>query len=467
MHNAHKNRILVIGDVMLDEYVYGSANRLSPESPCAVLCDCISSKISLGGAANVAFQLSQSDYNVSIWSCIGTDRTGADVLKLLADNDIQSLLFQKDGIVTTRKTRYITKTNHQLLRVDKDSQYIPIPDDYAPLLLMIERGDFAAVVLSDYDKGILSEELCISVIRACKSSKTKSIVDIKHNSIQKFRGASVIKGNKKEFDNLLQNLGISQEPYNSEANLLEQICRQFESQCAIMTKGRNGIVGYSISEGFFHFNSNDVPIYDVTGAGDVVTAFVTMLLLQAQYSFKEILNLSNMAAMKKVTQAGTGLVRLSDVLRHSSKQAFVSDICAIRAAKTVVFTNGCFDILHAGHVVLLEKAKSYGDILVVGLNSDASVRRIKGEKRPINTYKDRAFVLAALECVDYVIQFEEDTPYNLITQLKPNVLVKGGDYSLETIVGADFVKSYGGSVKIVPLYGNLSTTNILNSMCNE
>lgn len=466
MQNEDKNRILVIGDVMLDEYIYGSANRLSPESPCAVLCDCISSKISLGGAANVAFQLSQSDYNVSIWSCIGTDRAGADVLKLLADNDIQSLLLQKDGIETTCKTRYITKTNHQLLRVDKDSQYIPIPDDYAPLLLMIERGDFAAVVLSDYDKGILSEELCISVIRACKSSKTKSIVDIKYNSIQKFHGASVIKGNKKEFDNLLQNLGTSQESY-SESNLLEQICRQLECQYAIMTKGRNGIVGYSIYEGFFHFNSNEVPIYDVTGAGDVVTVFVTMLLLQSQYSFKEILKLSNMAAMKKVTQAGTGLVRLSDVLRYSSKQALVSDICAIRAAKTVVFTNGCFDILHAGHVVLLEKAKSYGDILVVGLNSDASVRRIKGEKRPINTYKDRAFVLAALKCVDYVIQFEEATPYNLITQLKPNVLVKGGDYSLETIVGAEFVKSYGGSVKIVPLYGNLSTTNILNSMCNE
>ena len=193
MTGAVNTKILVIGDVMLDEYIYGCADRISPEAPCVVLNNCSPSQTSLGGAANVAFQLSRSDYEVSIWSCIGTDDTGSIIISKLADNDIYNMIVQKDEIVTTRKTRYLTVSNHQLLRVDNDSQYTPIKEDYIALLHMIESGYFGVVILSDYDKGILSEDLCTSVIQSCKISNTKSVIDIKYSSIDKFSRGDVNK----------------------------------------------------------------------------------------------------------------------------------------------------------------------------------------------------------------------------------------------------------------------------------
>lgn len=450
-------RILIVGDVMLDIYIKGEAKRLSPEAPCVVLSGCSSPTSKLGGASNVAYQLSENNV-VSLCGRIGDDHWGNEILRIAQKEHISVANLIIDSSKTTTKTRYISNSNHQLLRVDEDT-INGIPEEtICKIIEEIIAGSYDAVVLSDYGKGVLTDSLCKSVIDSCNEAGIPSIIDIKHSPYNKFRNATLIKGNEKELRELGIFLGIEG---TDTFNLLKSISLFLDCRYAVVTLGKNGIAGYSKNDGFIEIPATDIPIHDVTGAGDVVTAFITVLLAN-QISFEEALRLANNAAQHKVSQFGTSRVSFDRICSPCPKLINdVSDILKNRLDKKIVFTNGCFDVLHAEHVDLLLKAKNLGDILVVGLNSDSSINKLKGTNRPINSFENRAKVLSALNCVDYIVKFEEQTPYDLISKLTPDILVKGGDYTLDTIVGADIVLNNGGSVTTIPFTVSTSSTNIL------
>jgi len=456
-------RILIIGDVMLDIYIKGEAKRLSPEAPCVVLSRCSSPRFKLGGASNVAYQLSDNNI-VSLCGRIGDDKWGVETLNLAKNENIKVENLIIDSSKTTTKTRYISDSYHQLLRVDEDViQGIPSEIIHKVNEEIID-GQYDVVVLSDYGKGVLTEDVCGSVIKRCNQVGIPTIVDLKHSPYNKFRHATLIKGNESELLELRASLGISE---SDTYKFLEYISLSLDCKYVVMTMGKKGIVGYSKHDGFVEFSATDIPIHDVTGAGDVVTSFITVLLVN-QVPFEEMLRLSNNAAQHKVSQFGTSRVSFDKIC--SSYPKLIDDFADLldnRVGKKVVFTNGCFDVLHAGHVDLLVKAKKLGDILVVGLNSDLSINKIKGSHRPINNFENRASVLSALNCVDYIVKFEESTPYNLIKKLMPDILVKGGDYTIDTIVGADIVLNNGGSVITIPFTVPTSSTNILKQLGYE
>lgn len=457
-------RILVIGDVMLDIYVQGTAKRLSPEAPCVVLCGCEAPINKLGGASNVAYQL--LDFNNSVYLCgrIGNDICGKEIINLSQSNKIDIEYLIVDSFSTTTKTRYLSESNHQLLRVDDDC-IAPIPQNVVENLRSdIANKRFDAIVLSDYAKGVLSDSLCESIIEISNQVNIPTIIDVKCAPFHKFQNATLIKGNEKEIMELAASLNICSE---DKACIFTDIASSLNCRYVVMTMGRKGIVGFSHEDGFVENSGTDIPIHDVTGAGDVVTAIITLLLAN-KYSFPEILRLSNKAAQYKVSQLGTGRVSLKKVIDGFPKLVDdIDDIISKRNNRSIVFTNGCFDVLHAGHIDLLTKAKQYGDVLVVGLNSDSSISGNKGTHRPVNQFENRVAVLSALECVDFIVKFDEPTPINLITDLRPDVLVKGGDYTHDSIVGADFVENNGGKVIIVPITVPTSSTNILKQMGYE
>lgn len=455
-------QILVIGDVMLDVSVKGDAKRLSPEAPCPVLDNCALPIKSLGGAANVARQLSASFFEVALCGCIGDDLEGTEIKNLIDKDGIMPYLIEREEASTTLKTRYLTNNNRQLLRVDKDNTYVPTLEDYKNILEEIDKNKYSAIVISDYNKGFLSHELCNLVIAKSRQHEIPVIVDIKQD-VSKYIGATVIKGNRVEIERLINDLEIPPACLSSQ---LQSICNLLKCDYVIMTDGGNGIHGFSVNDGFVSLPASNVPIFDVTGAGDVVTAFIVMLLLDGKMSFRSILDHANKAAEKKVSRSGNSPISI-DEINHDCKLVDFSYLKKCRKNRKLVFTNGCFDIIHAGHVSLLKRAKTYGDILVVAVNSDSSIKRLKGERRPINNLKDRISVLSAISCIDYILVFDEDTPESLIEEIIPDVLIKGGDYDIPEIVGSEFVKAMGGEVYSLPLYETLSSTNILNQMSNE
>lgn len=456
-------RILVIGDVMIDIYIQGTANRLSPEAPCVVLNNCKPPVYKLGGASNVAYQLSENNH-VSLCGGIGNDFLSRELLELTQKENINVDYLVKEDVNTTTKTRYLSESNHQLLRVDDDSIFTIDERVISQLCFDISNSCYDVVVLSDYNKGVLTDSLCNAIIDCCNKANIPTIVDIKCAPYNKFQCATLIKGNEKEITNLALSLGIAE---TNPTEILTNIATLLKCKYVVMTKGKNGIAGYSKSDGYIEIPGTDIPIHDVTGAGDVVTSCLALLIAN-NVKFEEMLRLSNKAAQCKVSQLGTSRVSFRKISSNSPKlKDDITEIINNRDCKTIVFTNGCFDVLHAGHIDLLNKAKQYGDVLVVGLNSDSSISINKGTNRPVNTFENRAAVLSALECVDYIVEFDEPTPYNLISILQPDVLVKGGDYTIDSIVGSDIVSNNGGKVIIVPITIPTSSTNILKQLSYE
>lgn len=458
------NSILVIGDIMLDTYIYGTAKRLSPEAPCPVIECCEEPIYKLGGAANVAYQIAQSGLNVTLWGIVGNDKSGVIVKRLLSENGISDEVISSNSVSTTVKTRYLAGNYQQLLRVDEDSTYISSEEDISSLINLIQEGNFTTLVISDYAKGIITPILASNAITECKRKSIPSIIDIKSNAVDKSQGATLVKGNRSEFDLLFKEIGIA--PNLEIEDKLSEVCQRLNTAAVVMTCGNDGICAYSWHDGYIKCAADNVPIHDVTGAGDVVTAFLGILISNNKYSFQQKIEFANIAAHKKVSQVGTGTVILDEVL-NNNKITTPDIIRRLAKGKRIVFTNGCFDVLHIGHVSLLANAKQQGDILVIGLNSDASVKRLKGEKRPVNTFECRADVLASLSVVDFIVKFDEDTPLRLIQDLNPSVLVKGGDYVETDIVGYDYVKNNGGRVLVIPFVPNQSSTHILKSLGYE
>jgi D-beta-D-heptose 7-phosphate kinase/D-beta-D-heptose 1-phosphate adenosyltransferase len=454
-------RALVVGDVMLDRYIIGSASRLSPEAPVPVVA-ARDHDLRPGGAANVAAGIAALGVPATLLAITGEDvpaKDLADQVKLFGV-DFRPLSF--GHLRTTEKIRVVSGPQ-QIVRIDYETGV-----DAAALTELMTTyleilPQFSAVVFSDYNKGVLHR--LPQMLAAARELGIPTFVDPKVADPEHYRGAFLIKPNAKECEALLGDSGELEE------RLLGGLAR-YGWENVVLTCSGDGMWHFQNGGVVKHYPAEAREVYDVSGAGDTVLAALTVAYLRGS-SLSEAIEQANLAASVAVTHAGTYVVTREDLdaalgecAREDGKVRSLAGLqhklsqSKFNGAK-VVFTNGCFDILHAGHVRYLNAARKRGDLLVVGLNGDDSIRRLKGASRPVNTFADRAEVLAGLACVDFVVGFDEDTPEHLIETILPDILIKGGDYTVDTIVGAKTVLARGGRVETIPLVEGKSTTAII------
>ena len=464
-----KPNILVIGDLMLDHYLWGSCERISPEAPVQVV-DIAKETTVLGGAGNVINNLVTLGANVSVSGVIGDDDNGKELSVMLKSIGVKTDgLVTQNGRKTSKKSRVIA-VSQQVLRYDRESKDAISEESVLKILNSLEKTLFLydAIILSDYGKGVLTEVLCQGVIKKAKEIGKMVLVDPKGSDYSKYKGAYLLTPNKKEAA-LATKIDINSDEALQTALL--KLKNECELSISMITLSEDGIAIFD--EKVKRFPTVAKEVYDVTGAGDTVIASIAFSLSAGQ-SIEESCRFANLAAGVVVGKIGSATVTLDEIeeyeatLHKSSSDAHIKSFEEIDKiisryrdnGKKVVFTNGCFDILHVGHVKYLQVAKSFGDILIVGLNSDESVSRLKGPTRPVNPAEDRAYILAALEAVDYVVPFTEDTPYELIKMLTPDVLVKGGDYEGKEVVGTEFA----GELRLVDFVDGKSTTTTIQKI---
>jgi D-beta-D-heptose 7-phosphate kinase/D-beta-D-heptose 1-phosphate adenosyltransferase len=473
---AHTSEIrcLVIGDLMLDEYLWGRADRISPEAPVQVV-DVIREELRLGGAGNVVHNLAALGAQVSVCSVVGDDQNGRELLGQFCHHHIDtSAIFQDPNRRTSRKTRVVA-AHQQIVRIDRESrEALPVAvEKQLCLWISAHAHEYGAIVLSDYNKGVLTPAVIAAAITAAAPSKIPVLVDPKGTDYSRYEGATLLTPNRKEAEAAS---GIPIKDSTSLGRAAEAIMSITGLQHLLITRSEEGMSLFSKVGDVVHIPTVAREVFDVSGAGDTVLATLAVGIASG-FSMAESARLANVAAGIAVGKLGTSIVTPQEIidavsLSHKDSHAKIKSpevLAPLIAAeknrgKRVVFTNGCFDLLHAGHVKYLQKARSLGDLLILGLNSDASVRRLKGPKRPLIDQEERAHLLAALDCIDYVVIFDEDTPLELITALKPHILAKGGDYSLDGVVGRDFVESYGGRVELITFVDGKSTTNIIEKI---
>ncbi len=466
--------ILVAGDVMLDNYFLGDIKRISPEAPVPVFLK-KGERSTLGGAANVAANLIAAGQKVSVLSMVGNDEKGQELLALFRNKDINTELIFSDNRRTTVKTRFLAGNNQQVLRLDVEETE-SISDRICDILLdkletLIDTFDL--ILLSDYLKGFLTPRMTQGIIRMAQKHSIPVIVDVKDPDFHKYKDALLLKPNRNEL-HALTGMPVDTDQEVLEAS--EQLRKHCGCSFVLTTLGAKGMV--LVGDGAPYFvRSVGKEVFDVSGAGDTTIAYVAVCMAN-QWPIKEAVDLSNFAAGIQVGKLGTSSVTLDEILctlgkdvRVSSEKILSADDIAIfrktHKDQRIVFTNGCFDILHIGHKRYLQQAAELGDILVIGLNSDNSVHRLKGQNRPINKEQERAELLSAFSFVDHIALFDEDTPYNLIKQIQPDILVKGGDYTPDQVVGKDIVEANGGKVMILPFVEGKSSTNILKALSNQ
>ncbi len=465
-------RILVVGDVMLDRFVYGTAERISPEAPTLILRHQKETTM-LGGAGNVARNIVSLGGRAVLIGAIGDDTEGDLIAGHLATCDqIDGRWVRTPGTPTTLKVRYVA-SGQQLMRFDREQ--ILIPDESAvdalADLVAAEIDTVDAVVLSDYAKGVLSPTLAPRVIRMARERGIPVVVDPKTTDVQRFAGATVMTPNAGEAG-AIAGFGIGSDQMAADAARI--IAEKAAIDAVVLTRGAAGMTVWDTTHAdrdAVVISSVAVEVFDVSGAGDTVVAAL-VLGLSAGAAVEDSARIANVAAGIAVGKRGTAVVKARELTRafgglsQNLKLATRGDAAAVVAdwrahGLRVGFTNGCFDLIHPGHVELLRKARQTCDRLVVGLNTDASVKRLKGETRPIQNELARSVVMAAFESVDLVTLFDEDTPAELIEALCPDLLIKGADYTVATVVGADFVQAHGGKVVLIPLEAGHSTTAIV------
>ena len=464
---------LVIGDVMLDRYLLGEVNRISPEAPVPVVL-IKSEQLRVGGAANVAANLALLGVPTKMIGLIGNDNEGQTLLAAMQAHGIATeAMLATPSRPTIAKTR-ILGGHQQMMRLDQEKTHALTPDEQTQVLANIDAAlqqQPALVILSDYAKGLLTETLCQEVIQRCRAAQITVLVDPKGHDYSKYRGATALTPNKKETAEACDTL--QQDPALIEkASALKQ-CLQLDFLA--VTRGEEGIT--LIDDGTHHLSATAKQVFDVSGAGDTVIATLAAGLMHGLSPLGS-LSLANIAAGVVVGKVGTVPITKAELLdalmtAQGSEQAHkVCDLAELKQKVTrwkqqgqrIVFTNGCFDLLHAGHVTYLEAAKKRGDKLVLGLNTDRSVSALKGPTRPVVNENDRARVLAALESVDAVILFDEDTPLNLINAVQPHIIAKGSDYTADQVVGGKEVLSWGGEIALIDLVEGRSTTNLIKKM---
>jgi D-beta-D-heptose 7-phosphate kinase/D-beta-D-heptose 1-phosphate adenosyltransferase len=463
-------RVLCIGDVMLDHYVYGQVERVSPEAPIPVLWIEREMK-TLGGAGNVLRNLRALGAAASFISVVGNDEAGREIGRLVeAQDGAEAHVLVQPQRTTTVKTRYIGG-NQQLLRADRESA-IPLDPYIREDMLRLARelvADHSVVVISDYAKGVLTEGVALEIIRAAREAGARVIVDPKGGDHIRYRGADLVKPNRRELAHATgMPVATDDEIIAASRSLIERC----GFNAVLASLGAEGSVLVSAAGSADVQRAEVREVFDVSGAGDTVVAVVAAALAVG-VGLIDAARLGNVAAGIVVGKIGTAVVYESELTAalngrdlHSADKvvprSHALDLVARwrRHGLKVGFTNGCFDLLHPGHVALLGQAKAACDRLVVGLNSDASTARLKGPRRPVQSETERAAVLASLAAVDLIVLFEEDTPMELIRDIRPQLLVKGDDYRLDEVVGADFVKHAGGEVllaKVVPGYSTTAT----------
>ena len=460
-----KGKVIVFGDIMLDKYLSGSIDRISPEAPVPVL-NPSSEEIRLGGAANVALNLSSLGVKTTLLGVTGKDDDSEKIIDLLKRNKIRFSL-RRSVVPTISKTRLLS-SQQQLLRIDEEEKFLDADwkASLSQFLKLVNQDNNKVFVLSDYGKGTLMDTKLI--IRRAKAKGKIILIDPKGKDFSKYVGADLITPNLNEFMEVVGKITSEKELTKKGKNLIKSL----KLKALLITRGPDGMTllenkNNKIKRTDFPTQARDV--FDVSGAGDTVIASVASGLA-ADFTLEESIRLANIAAGIVVAKLGTASVYLDEIRPYYEKRIPYLNLEGARSLvelfrernQKIVFTNGCFDILHAGHVEYLEAAKSKGDKLIVGINSDRSVSQLKGSKRPINKLIHRAKVLGSLRCVDEVVMFDEETPIKLIKSLKPDFLVKGGDYKVQDIVGYDVVSKYGGSVITIPLIKGLSTTKILS-----
>mgnify|MGYP005752018449 CR=1 FL=1 len=478
MNRNENKRIMVIGDFMLDHYVKGNVLRISPEAPVPVFLK-KSEEYVAGGAANVVANLLAANQEVIVLSAIGEDESGSILIELLKNKGCDcDYIIKSKKRKTSKKTRIMAQNNQQIVRIDDEQ--IQWLDDMEELNLLSnfegQLRQTSLIILSDYMKGILSKSLCSQIIKEAKKNDIPILIDVKDVDMNKYKGATLLKPNRKELSEMT---GMSTNNRKEVRMAARFLLNQTKCDSVLATLGNEGMfLCENEREEWIQCENHEV--YDVSGAGDTAISYYAVGLVNGMTSL-ESAKLANHAAGIKVTKLGTSPVTLEEVQPEKKDDNIIETyekskkIITLAELKEklnekkgkVVFTNGCFDILHFGHVGYLRKAASFGDILVVGINSDVSVKKIKGDSRPINNENDRAELIAALECVDYVTIFEEVTPLNLIKSVKPDVLVKGSDYNPDEVIGADFVKSYGGELKLIPVLEGRSTSLIIKKVNGE
>ncbi|MFN4258192.1 MAG: D-glycero-beta-D-manno-heptose 1-phosphate adenylyltransferase [Gemmataceae bacterium] len=472
--------VLVVGDVMLDRYIWGDAERISQEAP-VLLLHADKKEERLGGASSVATMLRALGAKVSLAGVIGADHDGQRVRQMLLDLGIEH-----DGVIavserpTTVKERYIGRAQHrhpqQMLRVDYEVR--------APLSAAIEEEVIRVihhhirraniVLISDYDKGVCTSGLLAKVITAAKNLNLRVLADpIRGHDYRKYHGCSAITPNRLEAG-LATGKTITCNKLALEAGT--RLLETLDLEAAIVTLDKDGMALAHRDGRKLIVPTRPRQVYDITGAGDMVLSVLGMTLATGA-DYETAIRLANIAGGLEVEKIGVATVTRDEILRDLMQHGLVGNQKILerhqlaaemesrrRLGQRIAFTNGCFDIIHAGHVQYLQDARAQADVLIVALNSDASIQALKGSNRPCNPFEARAAVLAALESVNYITVFDEATPLQLIELLRPDVLVKGGDYRKDDVIGASFVESYGGRVHLSPFRPGFSTTEVLRKL---
>lgn len=465
-----KARVLVVGDIMLDRYWYGPTQRISPEAPVPVV------KIQQdedrpGGAANVALNIASLNGQVTLAGITGEDEAAKTLASHLSAMNIDCQFLQSPSHPTITKLRVMSR-NQQLLRLDFEESFADA--DKQPLLERTKAlvAEHDLLLLSDYDKGTLSEVQAL--IQVAKAENVPVLVDPKGTDFSRYRGATLITPNLSEFEAVVG-------PCKTEAEIVSKgqaLLKELNLTAMLVTRSEQGMTLLRHDHEEFHLPTQAREVYDVTGAGDTVIATLA-LAIAADAEFTQASALANIAAGIVVGKLGTSTVSETELNAElssgqesgfgvmSEEQLKIAVELAQARGENIVMTNGCFDILHAGHVSYLNNAKTLGSRLIVAVNDDASVTRLKGPGRPVNPVDRRMAVLAGLGAVDWVVPFSEDTPQRLIANILPNILVKGGDYKVEDIAGGKEVIAAGGEVKVLNFEDGISTTKIINTIKQE
>lgn len=470
MSYFERAQILVVGDLMLDRYWQGTSSRISPEAPVPVV-NVSQTEDRPGGAGNVALNMAALGCNVSLVGIIGNDEAGQILNNRLTAANIHTNLQISRTKPTITKLRVVSR-HQQLLRMDFEEKFDAADSSefVEKVKSLIDRTD--VLVLSDYAKGSLLD--CQSLIRMARDAGIPVLVDPKGSDFSCYRGATILTPNFHEFEAVVGKC-------TSEWDMVakgEALMQELDLQALLVTRGEQGMTLLRHHQPELHLPARAREVFDVTGAGDTVIATLAAVIASGQ-SLPEATALANLAAGIVVGKMGTATVSAPELRRaiiaeQGSERGVVTEeqlLMALEDARAsgerIVFTNGCFDIIHAGHVGYLEEARKQGDRLIVAVNSDDSIRRLKGAGRPINPLDRRMAVLAGLESVDWVLPFSEDTPERLLRRIKPDVLVKGGDYREDQVVGNQIIKTYNGSVKVLSFYDNCSTTSIVNKILRQ
>jgi D-beta-D-heptose 7-phosphate kinase/D-beta-D-heptose 1-phosphate adenosyltransferase len=475
-------RVLVVGDVMLDRYFWGDVERISPEAPVPVVNVLEKTEV-IGGAGNAAFNLAGLGCPTVLIGVRGNDARGRRLEKILEDNSVEGRLLVDSARPTITKTRVITQ-GQQLIRLDEERPENLSSALAGELLGLVEDAlpSCKALLLSDYGKGVLQTPgFAEALIKLSQGRGLPVLVDPKGYDWKRYQNATCVTPNAKELEAV-----AGSKPLSAEADLTsaaQSILKRYQFKWLLVTRGALGMYLVGQEESPLVIPGIAREVYDVSGAGDTVVATVAAGV-GSGLPFPDAARLSNLAAGIVVGKLGTQPISLAELktailMRGLDDSQIVasklSTLDAIRLmvqtwranGERIVFTNGCFDLLHPGHIHLLNRARALGDRLVVGLNSDRSVRRLKGANRPILSEEDRAALLGALTCVDAIVLFNEDTPLNLIETLKPDILAKGADYQNAEVIGREVVEAYGGEVALVPVLEGYSTTGIVDRVSND